>query len=302
MNHTVLHRTQLDAAGARVSGLERLPFAAGLFRTKASTAAFESPDLEAPAPFDDLVGSLAAEVPVGGELDFAVKVRIDGSWTEWYLLGTLNHDGWAAPISVSDENGVVDVDTLKLKKPATSFRYRLRLKAGKQAVRLRSIAITVSDAAAPETPSPFTAGPWVRDLNISPRSQGDAQEKYKHDICSPTSLAMVLDYWGIHKELEAVALAAQDRGSQLFGNWPANAAYVGSLGLEAHVARLESLGDIENEVALGRPVVVSVTFDDGELPNAPIRKTRGHVMVVGGFTAEGDVIAYDPAGKGHEQV
>ena len=302
MNHTVLHRTPLDAAGARVAGLERLPFQEGLFRTKAATATLESLELESPTPFDDLVGSVAAEVPAGGEVEFAVKVRIEGAWTEWYLLGTLNNDGWSAPISVADDNGVVDVDTLKLKKPATAFRYRLRFKSGKRPVRLRSIAIALSDASAPEAPPAFKAGPWVRDLALSPRSQGEAQEKYKHDICSPTSLTMVLDFWGIKKELEAVALAAQDRGSKLFGNWPANVAYVGSLGLEGHVARLESLTDIEDEIAQGRPVIVSVTFSEGELPNAPIKHTRGHVMVVGGFTPEGDVIAYDPAGKGREGV
>lgn len=302
MNHTVLHRTALDVAGARATGLERLSFEDGLYRTKAATATLESRNLEAPAPFDDLVGSVAAEVPAGGELEFAVRVRIDGAWTEWYLLGTLNSDGWSSPISVADEHGVVDVDTLKLKKPATAYRYRLRLKAGKQAVRVRSVAIAVSDANAPAEPPPFAKGPWVRDLGLSPRSQGDAQDKYKHDICSPTSLAMVLEFWGIKKELEAVALAAQDRGSQLFGNWPANAAYAASLGLEARVARLESLTDVESEVAAGRPVIVSVTFDEGQLPNSPIKKTRGHVIVVGGFTEGGDVIAYDPAGKGRDQV
>ena len=73
MNYNVLHRTPLDVAGARAAGLERLPFAAGLFRTKAATATLESRDLETPAPFDDLVGSVAAEVPAGGEVEYAVK-------------------------------------------------------------------------------------------------------------------------------------------------------------------------------------------------------------------------------------
>jgi hypothetical protein len=68
------------------------------------------------------------------------------------------------------------------------------------------------------------------------------------------------------------------------------------------VARLESLADLEREVAAGRPVVVSVTYGEGELPNSPIRRTNGHILVVGGFTPEGDPIAYDPAGKGKDQV
>lgn len=305
MNHNVLHRTPLDAAGSRAAGLERLPFQEGLFRTKAATATLESRDLEAPFAFDDLVGSFIAEVPAGGEVELGVKVRFEEGWSEWFSLGALGPDGWTSPVNVpgaSDAAGVVDVDTLKLRKKASAFRYRLKFKAGRKAVRLRSVAVAVSDAEAPQAPPAFSTGPWVRDLGLSPRAQGDAQEKYKHDICSPTSLAMVLEYWGHKKDLEEVALAAQDRGSQLFGNWPANVAYAGSLGLEGRVARLESLADAEAEIAHGRPVIVSVTFAEGELPNAPIKKTRGHVMVIGGFTPEGDVIAYDPAGKGRDQV
>lgn len=304
MNHTVVHRTSLDAAGARASGLERLPLADGLFRTKAAAAALESREIETPAGFDDLVASLTADVPRGGEIELGAKVRVGGEWSDWFALGTLTSDGWTSPAAgrPTGAPGAVDVDTLKLDKKADAFRYRLKFKAGRKPVKLRGVAVAVSDGEAPREPSPFTDGPWVRDLGLVPRSQSDAQDKYKSDICSPTSLAMLLEFWGHKVDLETAALGARDRGSQLFGNWPANVAYAGSFGLEGRVDRLESLADLESEIARGRPVIVSVTFSDGELPNAPIKRTRGHVMVVGGFTAQGDVIAYDPAGKGRDQV
>jgi cell wall-associated NlpC family hydrolase len=302
MNQNIVHRTQLDAAGSRSSGLEKLPFADGLFRVKGSSATLESRDIETARGFDDLVGSISAEVPPGGEIELSVKVRLESAWTEWFSLGALGDSGWTSPVQIVDAAGVVDVDTLKLNKKANALRYRLKFKAGKKAVTLRSVAMALSDAEAPDAPPAFRPGPWVRDLGLAPRSQGDAQEKYKHDICSPTSLAMVLEHWGHKLDLETVALAAQDRGSQLFGNWPANAAYAGTFGLEARVARLESLTEAEDEIAAGRPVIVSVTYDEGELPNSPIKRTRGHVIVIGGFTADGDVIAYDPAGKGRDQV
>lgn len=302
MNHNILHRTPLDAAGGKSAGLERLPFADGLFRTKAATAALESRELTPPDPFDDLVGSVTADVPPGGEVELAAKVRVDGTWTEWLPLGTLSSDGWTSPGKIVDAAGVVDVDTLRLHKKADAARYRLKLKAGKKPVKIRSVALALSDGSSPEAPPAFATGPWVRDLGLNPRSQGDAQEEFKHDICSPTSLAMTLEFWGVKKTLEEAALAARDRGSQLFGNWPANVAYAGALGLEGSVARLESLADLQDEIGRGRPVIVSVTYGEGELPNSPIKKTNGHVIVVGGFTETGDVIAYDPAGKGAAQV
>jgi len=302
MNHNVVHRTQLDAAQSRAVGLERLPFADGLFRTKAATATLESPELESPAPFDDLVGSFAADVPPGGEVELSAKVRTAAGWSDWYALGTQNAEGFSSAPKVEDSLAVLDVDQLKLKSPADAVRYRVKFRAGRRPVRLRSVALALSDGSAPDAPPAFSTGPWVRELAVAPRSQGDEQEKYKHDVCSPTSLAMALEFWGHKKSTEEVALAVRDRASELFGNWPANAAFAAKQGLDARVARLDSLTDLEAEIAEGRPVVVSITFGEGELPGAPIKKTGGHLIVVTGFTADGDVIVNDPAGKGRDQV
>ncbi len=71
MNHTVVLRTPLDTAKVKAAGLKRLPFSEGLFETVSATASLESADLEAPAPFDDLVASLAAVVPDGAEAELS---------------------------------------------------------------------------------------------------------------------------------------------------------------------------------------------------------------------------------------
>jgi predicted double-glycine peptidase len=302
MNFNVVHRTSLDTAQARSAGLERLPFAEGLYRTKAATATLESPDLESPFPFDDLVGSFAADVPAGAEVELSAKVRVDDAWSEWYVMGTQTAEGFASALKTEDPLAVLDVDQLKLKKKATAARYRLKFRTGARPVRLRSVALALSDAEAPAAPPAFSTGAWVRELAVVPRSQGDEQEKYKHDVCSPTSLAMILEFWGHKQETEAVALAVRDRTSQLFGNWPANAAYAAKEGLDARIARLESLNDVQDEIAAGRPVAVSVTIAEGDMPAAPLKKTAGHILVVIGFTEDGDVIAADPAGKGRDQV
>jgi cell wall-associated NlpC family hydrolase len=302
MNHDIVHRTPLDAAKARATGLERLPFAEGLFGTKAASGTLESPDLESPLPFDNLVGSFSADVPPGGELEFSAKVRTDAGWSEWYVLGTQTADGFASAPKTDDALAALDVDELKLKSKATAARYRLKFRAGRRPVRLRSVSLALSDASAPDAPPASSTGPWTRELAVAPRSQRDEQEKYKHDVCSPTSLSMLLEFWGHKKTTEEVALAVRDRSSQLFGNWPANAAYAASFGLDARVARLESVADLEREIADGRPAAVSVTIGEGELPGSPVKSTAGHLMLVIGFTPEGDVIVNDPAGHGRDDV
>ncbi len=40
---------------------------------------------------------------------------------------------------------------------------------------------------------------------------------------------------------------------------------------------------------------MSHRFESGELPESPLPETRGHLLVVVGFTAAGDVVVHDPA-------
>ncbi|MCX5796647.1 MAG: C39 family peptidase [Elusimicrobia bacterium] len=303
MNHTWVLRTPGDAAAYSSEGCERLPFAQGVFRTRRARAWIESSVLEAPAPFDDVVGSWNADLPPGSRLGLEVQVRQEAAWSSWYSLGTAlglpaRRLELRSPGPQEDAQGLVAADTLKLKSPACALRYRLRLLAAPgRPVVLRQAALTVSAPGAPAEPPPFHAGPWIRRLKVRGRSQFTAPEAYRHDICSPTSLSTVLEYWGVLRKTVDMAERVRDRSTGDFGNWTFNMAAAGALGLDGLVARLDSLDDLAAEIASGRPVVVSLTFGPGELPRAPIRQTKGHLMVVTGFTRSGDVIVMDPAGR-----
>jgi hypothetical protein len=78
------------------------------------------------------------------------------------------------------------------------------------------------------------------------------------------------------------------------GNWPFNTAYSGSYGLESFVTRLRSLTEAEQFIKAGIPLVASVSFKKSELTGAGYG-TNGHILVIVGFTADGDVVVNDPA-------
>src|SRR5690606_1970955 len=86
------------------------------------------------------------------------------------------------------------------------------------------------------------------------------------------------------------------------GTWPFNTAYASLFGADAMVHRLADLRAMEAYVKKGMPVVASVAFKSGQLTGSPISATPGHLMVVRGFTASGDVIVNDPAGKRNSAV
>jgi len=127
--------------------------------------------------------------------------------------------------------------------------------------------------------------------------------------CSPTSTAMVLSYWSCGPApadyswvdpgyadpwVDHAARHVYDYAYDGAGNWPFNTAYAATFGLECFVTRLRSLTEAEQFIAAGIPLIVSVSFEKGELDHAGYG-TRGHLLVIVGFTADGDVVVNDPA-------
>ncbi|WFE39115.1 C39 family peptidase [Micromonospora sp. WMMD998] len=134
--------------------------------------------------------------------------------------------------------------------------------------------------------------------------------------CSPTCVSMVLDFWGAgpapHRYAwvdppgprPAVVHAARhcyDHGYAGAGNWPFNTAYAATHGVDAFVTRLRSLAEAERFVAAGIPLVVSAAFTRGQVPGLDY-DTAGHLVVLAGFTGDGDPVLNDPYAADDERV
>jgi hypothetical protein len=120
--------------------------------------------------------------------------------------------------------------------------------------------------------------------------------------CSPTSTSMVMAYWadqggdpGLNRPVPDVATGTYDPVYRGNGNWPFNTAYAANAGLTAYVSRGSSLQDAERWLAAGVPVVASLGWSGGQLPEAPVGSTNGHLLVIVGVTERGDVVVNDPA-------
>jgi hypothetical protein len=93
-----------------------------------------------------------------------------------------------------------------------------------------------------------------------------------------------------------VAAGTYDPVYRGHGNWPFNTAYAARDGLVGYVSRFSSLVQVERWIEAGVPVVASLAWDPGELANAPVGSTNGHLLVIVGFSEAGDVVVNDPAG------
>jgi hypothetical protein len=170
-------------------------------------------------------------------------------------------------------------------------------------------------ATAAKSGAPFERSAWGTDIDVPERTQRvdespDALGGGGDAWCSPTSVSMIMAYWAarMHRpqwdaNVVDAAHGTFDPAYKGCGNWPFNVAYASEHGLEGWVQRLASVGDAERYIAAGIPLVASIRVAPGELAGSPYKKTDGHLLVVRGFTSDGDIIANDPAAlPGHIRI
>lgn len=249
-------------------------------------------------PFDELVASWG--VGIGGRIEVAVQVRCGPRKTAWYALGRRSADGWTSVAGQSDPDARVEVDVLVGARPLDAFRLRVRSDGAPVTVCALAACTTLGRAERePGRTEPIGA---AVEIPVRPRSQmvyrGQSPELDGGGAswCSPTSLAMVLERWGVVRETPDVARAVYDPAYGGCGNWSLNVAYAASLGLDAVVTRLTSLTEARPLLREGIPLVASIAVGPDELPGFPLPEgARGHLVVLSGETAEGDPIVLDPA-------
>ncbi|QNN53858.1 peptidase C39 family protein [Nocardioides mesophilus] len=273
----------------------------------------------------EVIPSWDAVTPEGTFVEVELRGRTaDGRTSSWDLLGRwASGDGQLRRISVGgqgDDLADVAVDTFEADTAFTSWALRVTLNrrsgtsltpkvdaVGGVASRLPSVT-GVSTSATGVSGQVVLPVPRLSQMT----HQGDFPQYGGggESWCSPTSLAMVLGYYGAQptaaetawagsshpdRVVDTVARSTYDYAYQGTGNWPFNTAYAATRVRQAFVTRFPSLVGVERLVAAGIPVITSITFGSGQLTGAPISSTRGHLLVVVGFRANGDVIVNDPA-------
>jgi hypothetical protein len=221
-----------------------------------------------------------------------------------------------------DDLATVYTDTLHALNGHTFSDWQLRLTlyrtagttASPRVTLLGAMSSAIPDEKKVRDPSPL-GGAEGTVLDVPTYSQELHNGQYpEYDNggeawCSPTSTAMVLDYWGAgptpaemawvdpsyaDPQVDHAARAVYDYTYDGAGNWPFNTAYAASRGLEAFVTRLRSLTEAEQFISAGIPLVTSVSFKKGELAGAGY-STNGHLMVLVGFDDAGNPVMNDPA-------
>jgi hypothetical protein len=123
----------------------------------------------------------------------------------------------------------------------------------------------------------------------------------KAGVCAPTSLTMVLKYYGIATTVYEVAKTVFDESAIIYGNWAFMAAAAGEFGLSAWVQRFSTWDGIIEKVRAGIPPVISIAYEARTFSDAPEKSSAGHLLVVCGCTKDGEIICNDPGAEDERQ-
>ncbi|MFF8847247.1 peptidase C39 family protein [Streptomyces sp. NPDC015127] len=298
-------------------------------------ATWTSPVHRSAVPATEVIASWNAHTPAGTWLQVELAgTYSDGTDTPWFVMGRwAAGDGDIRRTSVDDQSdgkASIWTDTFAVDDAASGLRlasYRLRLTLYRRPGTRLTPTVWRLGAMASDIPDrfgvPASQPGLARELAVPRYSQNTHIGQYpEYDNggeawCSPTSSQMIIEYWGRRPTADDLAWVNPDFADPQVchaarftydyqyegcGNWPFNAAYAATYrDMSAVVTRLSSLTDLETLIGAGIPAITSQSFLKEELTGAGYG-TAGHLMTVIGFTADGDVIANDPASPSNEAV
>lgn len=282
--------------------------------------------------FTQLIPSWDAVTPPGTWVEAQVRgLTSSGASSGWKVMArwSSRDASFRRTSAGSQPDGLARAatDTFTAQPGVTFTGYQLRVllqhRAGlRRTPTLRSLGAvaTLPAATVPATSTPLLG---ARVLPVPMWSQMTHRGQYPgyggggEAWCSPTSLSMLLGYYNAlppaqtyswvsqrysDRWVDHVARATYDFGYRGTGNWAFNTAYATNRGLDAFVTRLADLREAERFVAAGIPLAASISFGRGGLSGAPISATAGHLVVITGFTGNGNVVVNDPAAPSNASV
>jgi len=292
--------------------------------TRYDTASWESPWVTPGFSFTELIPSWSARTPGNSFVEVRVRgVDVDGARSSWDLLGRWTAgDRYLKRTSVSgQEDDLADVNVDTWRAPSGLAAYQLRVTLARRAGSNLKPSVDAVGAVASRLPTSAgaTSKPGIGRgivLDVPRYSQMVHEGHYPQwngggeAWCSPTSTSMVLGYYGklptpksyawvpdghVDPWVDYAARMTFDHDYDGTGNWPFNTAYAAPRVGKGFVTRLRSLREAERFIAAGIPLVASISFKPGALDHAPMSSTAGHLLVIVGFTEDGDVVVNDPA-------
>lgn len=294
--------TGFDARGGQFIGLTNLRDFKVASGTTPSEKIYTSREFATRIPWNELIASWNADMPKDSYLRVEARAVYPEHTTKYFVMSLWSSDPAKYPREYvkhqKNADGDVDTDTLVLKRTAERFQIRLTMGGdARQLPKIRFLGFHLLDNTAKPSPLPPNRAAWGKTLPVPERSQMayEGGEVW----CSPATLSMLLTFWSerlkrpdLARDVPEIVKGVYDKQWGGTGNWVLNTAYAGSFrGLRAYVTRMSDVAELEDWVAHGMPVGLSLCYNR---LRGKSRQASGHLVVCVGFTKDGDPIINDP--------
>jgi len=260
-------------------------------------------------PVNEIVPSYNIFCP--DKCGFSVRIRISRDnkiWSTWFYLGKWGEVEENEIKILANKWGKVNIDYLFLPedKAINYIQYKITFfsKDGKNTPSMSLFAISYSNTTSDKKlyeqfykKITLKMRDWQKRLPVPFRSQSVENKKYRWSVCSPTCVAMILEYNGIKRKTGEIIKKIYDEEYKIYGNWSHAVNTAVQYGLKGYLQRFRNWDEVKYQISQNQPVVASIKFKEGVLSNAPIPKSSGHIIVITGINDKGDIFVNDPAGK-----
>lgn len=225
---------------------------------------------------------------------FEMSVHSAGAWSPWLAGATVGRASFP-PTATRCEALACEVDEFIASAPAESVRLILRVNPADTDAALAAPWF-VSLSAWSQSPSGRPGQPLGSGarLAVPALSQMDEDTAIRNRVCSPASVAMVLAYYGAPIAVADLAREVFQPELDLYGVWPAAVRAAGRRGVAGYLLRFPDWSTAAWCLEQGMPIIASVRYGPGELTDAAIAETSGHLLVLTGYEGD-DVLVNDPA-------
>lgn len=265
----------------------------------------ELPEWRPRAPARHLVPSLSVLTDVPYAVRFELSGGTGGAWSPWASTATIGQrpsrsrerreasvraperprraaDPGQAVTTASESPLACDIDVYTAAAPVDRVRMRIRVEADDVRTLATAPWIATLSACDLAPPGDEATGRPAAPLPVPALSQLDAPAEIALSVCSPTSVAMVLAYWGRPTPLLPLAAEIFHAETNRYGVWPAAIHAAGRHGIAGYLLRFPDWTSAAWCLQRKLPIIASLRYTAGELTNAPIAETSGHLVVLTG--------------------
>ena len=224
---------------------------------------------------------------------FLIQMRFpyNNGWSSWLTVGYWEKYIWNLYGVTSYGGGEIDIDYVKLYSYQNKWQFRvnmMRNDANDPSSTLHKLSFFVSDTRTTNSIN------YTDILNDSPGEiyidtdflyQYSIDPEIGGDICSPTSVSMALKSFNIDVDGLQFARDNYDTYWNLYGIWPRVVQNASEYGVNGTVTRYRTWSEAYEVLANEGRIVMSV--------GQPLY--GGHLMMLAGFTSDGNPIVHDPA-------